>query len=141
MQTIQPSKLLKIAFVADAAACGGTAALQLIAPQFLSQQLALPSPLLIGTGLFLALYAVSLLFLATCRSLWKPLVWAIIAGNVGWAAITLDLVVTGMIAPNGLGLAYLAVQSLTVLGLAGLEYAGLKASRAGARVGTTHALP
>ncbi len=56
--------------------------------------------------------------------------WAIILGNVGWAAVTLDLVVTGMITPNGLGVAYLAVQSLTVLGLAALEYAGLKASRA-----------
>ena len=67
--------------------------------------------------------------------------WAILLGNVGWAAITLDLVVTGMIAPNGLGLAYLAVQSLTVLGLAGLEYGGLKASRAGAQIGATHAMP
>ena len=141
MQTIHPSKLLKIAFVADAAACGGTAALQLTGSQFLAQQLALPGPLLAGTGLFLALYAVSLVFLATCRSLWKPLVWAIILGNVGWAAIALDLVLTGMIAPNGLGMAYLAVQSLTVLGLAGLEYAGLKASRAGAQAGATHALP
>lgn len=140
MHTIQISKLLKIAFIADAAACGGTAALQLAGGAALAQQLGLPAQLLTGTGIFLAVYAASLLALAQCRAVWKPLVWVIILGNVGWAAITLDLLVTGMLAPNGLGLAYLIVQSLAVLGLAGLEYAGMKASRDSVNTRSGHAL-
>jgi hypothetical protein len=129
MQTIQPSKLLKAAFTADALACGASSVLQVIAAAAMSTALALPAQLLTGTGIFLGLYAASLLMLMKLHAIWRPLVWLIIIGNVGWAIITLDLLVTGMIAPNGFGLAYLAVQSITVVGLAAMEYAGLKTSR------------
>lgn len=141
MQTIQPSKLLRAALTADALACGATAALQLIGGAAIATALALPAQLLTGTGIFLGLYAASLLVLTKMHAIWKPLVWLIIIGNVGWAAITLDLVVTGMIAPNGLGLAYLAVQSLTVLALAGMEYAGMKSSPVIENLRSAHAHP
>jgi hypothetical protein len=140
MQTIQPSKLLKIALLADAAATGATAAIQLVGGQFLSQHLALPSQLLTGTGWFMAAYAAALVILANSQSVWKALVYFIVFGNVAWAAITLDIVVTDMVAPNGLGVAYLALLSLAVLGFAALEFAGLKASSGDVPLRSSHAV-
>jgi hypothetical protein len=130
MQTIQPSKLLKVAFAADALACGATAALQLIGGTALATALSLPAQLMSGTGIFLALNTLALLVLMKLDAIWKPLVWVFIIGNVAWAGITLDLLLFDVIAPNGLGLAFLAVQSLAVLALGAMQYAGLKSSYA-----------
>lgn len=142
MQTIRPSKLLKNVLIADVAVCAATAVLQLAFGQVLAEQLALPFELLKGTGILLGIYAVLLaLLLWRCQAMWKAVVWVIILGNLGWAAITLDLLVMGVLTPNQLGLGYLAVQSVTVLALAALEYAGLKTSRPLQTVNGTHAHP
>ena len=141
MQMIQPSKLLKIALLVDAAATGATAAIQLTGSQLLSEHLALPSQLLTGTGWFMAAYAAALVILANAQSVWKALVYFIVLGNVAWAAITLDIVVTDTVAPNGLGMAYLVLLSLAVLGFAALEFAGLKASPPRVHGRSEHAVP
>lgn len=140
MQTIETSKLLKFAFLADAVACGTTAALQLVGGQGLAVQLALPAQLLTGTGVFLALNSALLIVLAQFRTVWTPMAWIIILGNVGWAAITLDLVLMGTLKPSTLGVAFLTVQSLAVLALGALQYAGLKRSPIIAANRSAHAM-
>lgn len=128
MQTIQASKLLKTALIADAVGGGASAALHLIGGAALAGALALPAPLLTGSGIFLAGYAVVLLALALRRTIPKAVVWAVIGGNVAWAVIAVDIALMGVVTPNVMGLAYLAAQAIAVLGLAALEYAGLKNS-------------
>ncbi|WUR14558.1 hypothetical protein E7V67_005485 [[Empedobacter] haloabium] len=138
MKTIVPSRLLRNAFLADAAASGAIAALHL----FISGErtgpvaatLGLPAPLLEGTGIFLALYALLLVVLARSRVVWSALAWFIVLGNVGWAALSGLLLATGGLAPAPLGGAYVVVQALGVLLFAGLEWRGVQVSLPGARV-------
>jgi hypothetical protein len=53
MKSIYPGPLLKFALITDAVVTGAVAALQLLLPQFLADQLALPRALLLGTGALL----------------------------------------------------------------------------------------
>lgn len=128
MKTIQPARMLKLALLADAAACAPLALLQIAMPQLLADQLGLPQALLTGTGIFLAIYTGMLLVLANSNAIWKSLADLIVIGNVGWAAGCIALAVAGIVQPNGLGSAYLLIQALAVLVLAGWEFKGIKVS-------------
>jgi hypothetical protein len=54
-------------------------------------------------------------------------VWLVIVGNLGWTAESLALL--GQQSPTPLGTAFVAAQAIAVLGLAALEYAGLRRAR------------
>lgn len=128
MNTIHPSPLLRNALLADAAASGAVAALQLAAGATLAPLLQLPQPLLLETGLFLVAYVVLLLVLARSPRVPAALVQLVIVGNVGWAIGA--AAVAFVFAPGALGLAFLLVHALTVLLFAGLERLGLRQSAA-----------
>lgn len=132
MNTIHSSRFLKNAFLADAAATGALAALHLARPQGVTGLLDLPEALLQGTGLFMVGYVLMLLGLAASRSLWRPLVLFVVVGNVLWALASIDIVVLGLVEPSGWGIAYVMLQALGTLGLAWLQYLGLKKSPAAA---------
>lgn len=138
MKAIVPSRLLRNAFIADAAASGAIAALHLFASGDqagpLSATLGLPALLLEATGIFLALYALLLVVLARSRVVWSALAWFIVLGNVGWAALSGLLLVTGVLTPAPLGVAYVIVQALGVLLFAGLEWRGVRVSLPGTPV-------
>lgn len=137
MKTIAPSRLLRNAFIADAAASGAIAALHLLVSGeqdgSIAAALGLPVPLMEGTGIFLALYTLLLVVLARSRVVWSALAWFIVLGNVGWALLSGLLLATGVLAPAPLGVAYVMVQALGVLLFAGLEWRGLRMSLPGAR--------
>ncbi|WP_146171882.1 hypothetical protein [Pseudoduganella armeniaca] len=137
MKTIAPSRLLRNAFIADAAASGAIAALHLLISGeqagSMAATLGLPVPLLEGTGIFLALYALLLVVLARSRAVWSALAWFIVLGNVGWAALSGVLLATGVLAPAPLGVAYVIVQALGVLVFAGIEWRGVQVSLPTAR--------
>jgi hypothetical protein len=140
MNAIQSSRFLKNAFLADAAATGALAVLHLARPEGILGPLALPEPLLQGTGLFMAGYVLMLLALAACRNLWRPLVLFVVVGNVLWALASIDIVVLGLVAPSALGVAYVILQALGTLGLAWLQYLGLQKSPAAAPARTVAAM-
>jgi hypothetical protein len=58
-------------------------------------------------------------------------VWLVIGGNLVWTADSLLLLVSGWVAPTGLGMAFVAAQALAVAGFAALQWLGLRRSRAG----------
>lgn len=126
MVPIQPSLLLKFAFVADAAVSLAVAVLQLLAAEELSRMLLLPRMLLLESGVFLVGYALLLAVLARSRSMPRALVLFLVIGNAGWAAGC--ALVAALTAPSLLGAAFLAIQAVTVLLFAGLQLAGLKRS-------------
>lgn len=128
MKSIHPSPLLKFALVIDAVVTGAVAALQLLLPQFLADLLVLPRTLLLGTGAFLVAYTALLVILANSKSIWGAIIELVIVGNVGWAIGCVALLIAGVIAPSGLGIAFVAVQAVAVVVFAGLEFAGLKTS-------------
>lgn len=128
-KTVTPSPRLKFALTLDAAVSAASAAVQLAAADGLSQALALPRALLVDTGLFFVAYVVLLVLMARSHRLWGALVMLVIVGNAGWALACAALVVAGVLAPNGLGLAYVALQAVAVLVFAVLQFRGLAASR------------
>jgi uncharacterized membrane protein len=52
----------------------------------------------------------------------------VIVGNIGWAIGCVVLLAAGLVAPSGLGIAFVVIQALAVLVFAGLEFAGLRTS-------------
>lgn len=132
MRTIHPSSLLRRAFVADAAASGLVALAQLADTSLLVRALGLPRGLLVETGLFLVLYALVLAALSRASRLPAALVRMIVAGNVAWALAAVALWAEGLVAPTGLGLAWLLAQAAATAVFAAWESAGLRASVAAA---------
>ena len=88
----------------------------------------LPEPLVRTAGLLLLPLAVFILWLASRPAPPPALVWVVILGNVGWTAES--FVVLGQNQATALGTAFVAAQAAAVLGLAALEYLGLRKARA-----------
>lgn len=137
MKSIQSSRFLKNAFIADAVASGAVAVLHLARPQAVMGLLNLPDALLEGTGLFMVAYVLMLAALAASRTVWRPLVLFVVAGNALWALASIDILVLGMVQPSALGEAYVVAQAIATAGLAWLQYVGLKKSRAVAQAHVT----
>lgn len=129
MNTIFPSRFLKLALIADALVSGAVAALQLVAAAWLSELLNLPKPLLIDTGVFLVGYTILLVLLARSTTVWSLIIGVVIIGNIGWAIACIELLASGSVSPNVLGVAFVIVQAVAVLVFAAMEYSGLRASK------------
>ena len=115
MNTIFPSRLLKLALTADATVSGAVAILQLVAAGWLSELLNLPKSLLIETGVFLAGYAILLVLLARSTTLWSLIIGVVVIGNIGWAIACAGLLAGGIVSPNVLGVTFVSIQAVTVL--------------------------
>lgn len=128
MRSILPCKLLILALRADAAVSAAVAIFQLVLLDWLTEHLQLPRGLLLGTAVFLLGYALMLVALYNRRSVWRALILFVVAGNAGWALACLALLAESIVAPSGLGVAFVLVQTATVLGFAALEFSGLRQS-------------
>ena len=129
MTLVQPSRSLKAALAVDAASGAAIAALQLALPRLLADELGLPMPLLLETGLFLVGLAALLAFLARSARVPAALVRAVVVGNVAWSAACVLVWAAGLLAPTPLGIAFLLLQAAVVMALAAWEAIGLQASR------------
>lgn len=118
--------LLRFALAADAAASGATALLLILAPSFVAALTHLPSSLLFYAGLSLVPFIAFLVYAATRPAPPRGAVLAIIDVNLLWAAANFGLLVSGLVAPNALGVAFVAGQALAVLGLAALQFMALR---------------
>ncbi|WBU29041.1 hypothetical protein OOZ54_20610 [Rhodopseudomonas palustris] len=127
---IRASTLLRRALQADALVSGAMALLLSLAAGTLSRLLALPQPLLLETGLFLIGYAALVGWLGTRRALPKALVLIVIAGNALWPLGSVALLLSGMVAPNALGVIFVLIQATAVGIFAELQFIGLKRSDA-----------
>lgn len=127
---IRPSTLLRRALQADALVSGAMALLLSFGSGVLARLLALPQPLLLETGLFLIGYAALVGWLSTRRALPKALVLIVIAGNALWTLGSVALLLSGMVAPNALGVAFVLMQATAVGIFAELQFIGLKRSDA-----------
>ena len=86
---------------------------------------------LVITGAFLLVYGAFVGLLATREPVPRPVVWLLVAGNLGWALGCLALVAAGALPLTGLGQAYVLMQALTVAVLAELQWFGLRRAPAG----------
>ena len=113
----------------DAASCAAMGLGLGLAAAPLAALFGLPETLVRTAGLLLLPLAAFIAWLASRPAPPPLLVWVVIVGNLGWTAESFALL--GQYDPTPLGTAFVALQALAVLGLAGLEYAGLRRMSAG----------
>jgi hypothetical protein len=122
------TNFLKRVLLLDAASCLGMGAGLLIGANGLAAPLGLSAGLLGGAGLLLLPLGLFIGWLGLRSEAPAALVWLVILGNLGWVGESL-LVAFGQPGVTTLGSAFVATQAAAVLGLALLEYAGVRAVR------------
>lgn len=120
------TSLLHRALLADAVATGLFGLMLAGAAGPLGELLSLPVPLLRWAGILLFPVTAFLAWLATRPVPPRAGVWSVITLNVVWTADSVGLLLTGWVAPNGLGVAFVIVQALAVAAFAELHYLGLR---------------
>ena len=123
---IQPPVFLRRALVADALVSAVVGTVMALGAAALQGPLGIPSSVLMLAGLALFPYAAYLLWLATRPAVPRAAVWVPIVLNVLWAAECVLFVVNASPSPTLLGEAFIAMQVITVLVFAELEFIGLR---------------
>ena len=123
---IHPSPFLRRVLWADATVSAGVGVLMAVAAPLIGILTRLPTGLLLAAGLALLPYAAGLAWLATRPAVPAAAIWAPIVLNGVWALACGWIAMAGSVQPNGLGQAFLAVQVVTVLLFAELEFSGLR---------------
>lgn len=132
MTSVHPSRLLRAAFVIDAAASGALGLLQVAATDFANARLGLPAEVVFGIGAFMLAYAASLALLARSATVPRIAALIVIVGNSGWVVGCVAL--AAWYAPlTALGVGYLLLQAAAVAAFAGLQAAGLARSSCAAQ--------
>ncbi len=124
-----PSFLRRV-LLADAAASAITGLSMLSGAVFLEQLLGLPATLLQVAGAILLPFAVLVVLLATRERPAPAAVWAVIISNALWAIDSVLLLLSGWVAPNGLGQAFVIAQAVVVAVFAELEYFAVRRTAA-----------
>jgi hypothetical protein len=120
------STLLHRALQADAIASGAFGLLLVAASEPAARRFDLPATLLLDAALVTLVWAAVTGWLGTRAAVPRKGAIAVIVINLLWAVDSLALLATGWVEPNGLGVAFVAVQALAVLALAELQYVGLR---------------
>ena len=108
----------------DSLSCLGMGLLMGLGAAALAPIFGLPESLVRGAGLALLPLAAFIFWLASRPNPPRALVWAVILGNLAWTAES--FVTLGSSEATALGTAFVTAQALAVLGLACLEYVGLR---------------
>ena len=117
---------LRNAILIDAAASAAMGVMMAAAAIPLSGLLGLPEELLRICGLALLPYAAILGLAGTRPAINLNIVLAVIAGNVAWVIASGVLLVSGWVSPTALGLGFVILQALAVLGFAELQIIGYR---------------
>ena len=126
-QAIVPTSFLRRVWWADAAVSAVVGAAMALGAVPLGELIGLPARLLAVAGLSLLPYAAFLAWLATRAAVPRAAAWAPVLLNVVWA---IDCVALALLHADAgrLLVGFVAVQVVTVLTFAELEYAGVRRS-------------
>jgi hypothetical protein len=128
MSYTQPNTFLRYALLADAIASGATGLLLIAGAGVLESLLNIPLALSHEAGLVLIPYVAFVATVGTRETMMRGAVWAIIAANAVWALASVALLVSGWIAPNMLGVVFIALQAAVVAVFGELQFVGLRRS-------------
>jgi hypothetical protein len=116
--------------LADAVVSGAAGILMIAGAGILGPLLELPESLLFWAGIVLVPYVALLLVLARRASTSRLLPMDVVLINGLWVAASFGILLSGAIAPNMLGAAFVVIQALAVAALGVLQLAGLKGAAA-----------
>jgi hypothetical protein len=128
MSYAQPNTFLRYALLADAIASGATGLLLIAGAGLLESLLNIPVALSREAGLVLIPYVAFVATVGTRENIMRGAVWAIIVANAVWALASVALLVSGWIAPNMLGVIFIAAQAAVVAVFGELQLVGLRRS-------------
>jgi hypothetical protein len=120
------SLFLRRILALDALSCLAMGLLMGLGAAPLALLFGLPQPLVRTAGLLLLPLAAFIFWLASRPAPPRTLVWVVILGNLGWTAESFLLISQSQPAITAIGTGFVTVQALAVLGLAALEYVGLR---------------
>lgn len=124
--SISISPFLRNVLNADALFSSAGALMMIVGAPFIAPLTQLPSSLLIGAGLSLVPWVAMLVYVARKQTVSRLVMIDIIAINALWVAASFGLLVSGFIAPNALGIAFVAAQAVAVAVLAELQIVGMR---------------
>lgn len=124
--TVPVTPFLRNTLLLDGLVSGAAGLAMLAGAAFIAPLTALPPALLAWAGGLLLPWCAALIALSRRSTL--PRLWLIdvIAINALWVAASFGLLVSGMIEPNWLGVAFVAMQGLTVVLFAELQVMALR---------------
>lgn len=127
MSAIHRLLSLRSLLLVDAAICIVMGLVLNLGAAPLAAMTGLPRALLLYAGLSLFPIAAVMMPVALWPALRPTGAWLVITGNAAWTAASFALLVSGWVAPNGFGTAFIVAQALTVAVLAKLEHGVLRA--------------
>lgn len=121
------TKFLRRILALDSASCAIMGLAMSLGAGGLAPLLGLPEDLVRTAGLLLLPLACFIGWLASRPAPPAILVWLVIGGNLIWTVES--FVLLGQHSPTVLGTLFVSAQAIAVLGLAGLEYVGIRRVR------------
>ena len=128
--SISVTPFLRNVLLADAVISGGAAALMIAGAGLLSPLLELPAGLLFWAGLALVPFVAMLVIVARRPAVSRMLLVDIVAINALWVAGSFGLLLSGAVAPNMLGVLFVAAQAVAVALFALLQLIALRRASA-----------
>ncbi len=119
--TATPLPAMSRALWLDATASGTTGVLLTAGAGALDEALGIPTPWLLGLGVFLLVFAVDVGLIARSLPRSGRLVRPLAIGNVGWVIASLIAVAAGAWELTGLGVAFVLAQAAAVTVFAALQ--------------------
>lgn len=106
----------------DAAASGALGVAAAAGAGVLDTLVGLSTPLLLGVGVFLVVYATGLVLLAARPAIPRPATWVVVLGNSAWVLMSLALVVGAWEQLTVLGVVVVVAQAAAVAVFADLQW-------------------
>ncbi len=123
---ISVSPFLRNVLLLDALVRGAAAIILLGGAHMLSPLLEIPQSLLFWSGAALVPFVLMVLAVSRRQAVSRGMLLEIIAVNAAWVIASFGLLVSGFIAPNLLGIAFVSAQAIAVALFAELQYVGLR---------------
>ena len=123
---ISVSPFLRNVLLFDALASGATAIILLGGAHMLSPLLDMPQSLLFWAGAALVPFVLMVLAVSRRQTVSRAMLVEIIAINALWVVASFGLLVSGVVSPNLLGIAFVSAQAIAVALFAELQSVGLR---------------
>lgn len=127
--TIAINPFLRNVLMLDAVVSGAAGVLMAAGATLLAPLLGLPQGLLFWAGVVLFPWTAVLVAISRREHTTRLVLIDVIAVNLLWVAASFGILVSGMVAPTLLGMAFVVAQALAVAGFAVLQMQGLRSAR------------